>query len=204
MSSPLFSGALIMRSAFILTTAVLLSGSLAMAPSAVAQPATAGGDPRAAMQAESRKAMSPFSWLVGEWEGAATVFMANGSTMALQQRETVTSAAFGTAMLIQGRGTMTVNGASRQTWDAAALFGYDVTTAKFLFTSASGSGQMQTFAVTPQGDGFTWGFRDAQGVEHKYVITRTPDGHWHEVGSTSADGGKTWTKTIELDLVKKP
>jgi len=188
-----------MRSAMLFTTAVLLTCS-----TAIAQSTASGGDPRAATQAASRKAMAPFSWIVGDWEGTATVFMANGGTMTLQQRETVTSAAFGTAMLIQGRGTMTVNGASRQTWDAAALFGYDVTSAKFMFTSASGSGQMQTFAVSVQGDGFTWGFRDAQGVEHKYVITRTPDGHWHEVGSTSADGGKTWTKTIEMDLVKKP
>lgn len=180
------------------------AATLLATTTAASQAAPAGGDPRAAMQAESRQAMAPFSWLAGEWEGTATVFMANGGTMTLQQRETVTTAAFGTAMLIQGRGTMMVNGASRQTWDAAALFGYDVTSATFMFTSASGSGQMQTFAVSVQGDGFTWGFRDAQGVEHKYVITRTPDGHWHEVGSTSADGGKTWTKTIEMDLVKKP
>ena len=186
----------------ILIAASLLS--LAMSPLSAQESRPSGGDPRAAMMAEAQKAMAPFAWLVGEWKGPATIHLANGGTLAMTQRETVTSAAFSTAIMIQGRGTMTANGSERLTWDAAGLFGYDVSTKKFTFTSASGSGQMQTFAVTPQGDGFTWGFTDVRGTEARYVITRTADGKWNEVGKTSSDGGKTWTTTIELLLTKAP
>lgn len=161
------------------------------------------GDPRAALTAAAQKAMAPFAWLLGEWEGTATVFMDNGGTMTLTQRETVTSASFQTAMLIQGRGTMKVGGVDRQTWDAAALFGYDAPSGKLSFASASGSGQMQMFSATAQGDGFTWGFTDAAKVEHRYVVTRTSDGKWREVGQTSADGGATWKTTIELLLTRQ-
>lgn len=180
-----------------------LSLSSMSLPALSAQEArSASGDPRAAMTAEAQKSMAPFAWLIGEWEGTATVFMANGGTFALVQRETVTSAAFATALFIQGRGRAAVGGSDRLLWDAAGLFGYDVPSKKFSFTSASGSGQTQMFAVTTHGDGFTWGFTDAKSVENKYVITRTSDGKWKEVGQTSPDGGKTWVTTIELLLSK--
>jgi hypothetical protein len=172
------------------------------AVSLTAQESRPTGDPRAAMQAEATRAMAPFAWLVGEWEGPATIHMDNGGTMSLVQRETVMSAAFGTALLIQGRGRMTINGTERVVFEAAGVFGYDVPSKKFSFASASGSGQMQTFGATAQGDGFTWGFTDPRRVEHRYVITRTSDGKWKEVGQTSSDGGKTWVTTIELLLSK--
>lgn len=183
---------------------LVLVASLGLTENVDAQTARpAGGDPRAAMQAEARAAMAPFGWLVGEWEGPATVHTAN-SVMSLSQRETVTSAAFGTALLIQGRGSMAINGATRQLWDAAGLLGYDVPTKKLAFASASGSGMMQIFAVTAQGEGFTWGFTESNGTVNQYVITRTSDGKWKEVGRTSSDGGTHWTTTIELLLTKLP
>jgi hypothetical protein len=183
----------------------LLSVLLCATQTAGAQTARpAAGDPRAAMQAEARTAMAPFAWLVGEWEGPATVHTPNGGTMSLTQRETVTSSAFGTALFIQGRGSMTTNGASRQVWDAAGLVGYDVPTKKFSFASAGGMGMMQMFAVTTQGEGFTWGYTDPAGTINQFVITRTSDDKWKEVGSTSSDGGKTWTVTIELLLTRRP
>ncbi len=159
-------------------------------------------DARAAMLAAAQKAMAPFAWLAGEWEGTATVYMGNGGTMAIVQHETVTSAAFNTALLIQGRGSMTANGTARQVWDAAAVFAYDVPSKAFSFMSASGSGMASKFAVEPHGAGFTWLLNDGTGARTRYVITRTADGQWHEIGETSRDGGTTWTKTIELLLSK--
>lgn len=167
-----------------------------------AQATSAEGERRAAMLAEAQRAMEPFAWLIGEWEGTATVHMGNGGTFSIAQRETVTSAAFNTAMLIQGRGMSTVNAVSKLTWDAAGLFGYDAGRKVFSFASASGSGNMQMFAVTTQGDGFTWGFRDGAGMEQQYVIAKTPQGQWKEVGRMSIDGGKSWTTTVELLLSK--
>ena len=168
-----------------------------------AQAAPPAGDPRAAMLAEARQAMSPFAWLVGEWEGTATIYMNNGATMSLVQRETVTSAAFGTALIIQGRGTMDRNGTTQQLWDAAALFAYNAPSKKFSFTSAGGSGMAQMFAVDPHGDGFTWSYNESASGKMRFVITRSADGKWTEVGEASKDDGATWTKTIDLVLSKK-
>ncbi len=176
---------------------VLLTVSLSAQSAAPTSP-----DARAVMLGEAQKAMGPFAWLAGEWEGTATVYLANGGTMSIAQREAVTSAAFGTALLIQGRGSMMVNGASRQVWDAAAIFAYDVPTKAFSFTSAGGTGMARAFEVEPQGTGFTWRFTEAAGTRNRYVITRTAEGKWHEVGETSRDGGTTWTKTIEMLLSK--
>ena len=178
--------------------------SLSVSSLGAQPPRTAGGDPRAAMQSEAQKAMADFAWLIGEWEGPATVHLPNGGTLALVQRETVTAAAFNTALYIQGRGMMTTNGATRQAWDAAGLFGYDAMSKKHMFTSASGSGAMSTFGITVQGDGFTWGYTEASGAEARYEITRTPDGKWKEVGMSSTDGGKTWKTTMEFLLTKRP
>jgi len=184
---------------------IVCSAMVFSAPSVSAQGSRpAGGDPRAAMQAEAQKAMASFAWLIGEWEGPATVYLPNGGTLAVVQRETVTAAAFSTALYVVGRGTMTTNGASRQAWDAAGLFGYDAVGKRYMFTSASGSGAMSTFGITVQGDGFTWGYTEANGAESKYVVTRTPDGKWREVGTTSTDGGKTWNTTMEFLLTKRP
>lgn len=188
---------------------LLIAGSaiLFTAPSLLAQQQQtrpAGGDPRAAMQAEAQKAMADFAWLIGEWEGPATAYLPNGARLSVVQRETVTAAAFNTALYIQGRGTMTTNGTSRQVWDAAGLVGYDAIGKKYIFTSASGSGAMSTFGITVQADGFTWGYTDASGAESKYVVTRTPDGKWKEVGMSSTDGGRTWNTTMEFLLTRQP
>jgi len=191
-----------MRS-FLQRLAVVVVMSLPLSSPDAQESARPAGDPRAAMLAEATRAMAPFAWLVGEWEGPATVHLENGGTMMLVQHETVTSAAFGTALLIQGRGRMTPNGAERLVWDAAGLFGYDVSSKKFSFTSASGSGQLQSFSVTAEGTGFSWGFMDARGVQHRYVITRTPAGEWKEVGATSSDNGATWKTTVEFVLSKR-
>lgn len=168
-----------------------------------AQSSAQQGDPRAAMLAEAKQALAPFAWLVGEWEGDATVHLPNGGKMSLVQKETVTSAAFGTALIIQGRGTMTRNGAAQQVWDAAALFSYNAPSKSFSFTSAGGSGMSQTFSVQPQGEAFTWFYTEPNGSKVRYVITRTSDDKWKEIGERSEDGGTKWTTTIEMLLSRK-
>ena len=37
----------------------------------------------------------------------------------------------------------------------------------------------------------------------RYVITRTADDKWKEIGERSEDGGATWTTTINLLLACK-
>ena len=192
-----------MRRLSMLLCTALLAGSTICVHGIRAQAAPAGGDPRAAMLADAQRAMSAYAWLVGEWEGTATVYTGVGNTMTLIQHESVTSAAFGTALVIQGRGTMERNGTTQQVWDAAALFAYNAPSKTFSFTSAGGSGLAQMFAVDAHGDGFTWSYSESASAKTRFVITRSRDGKWTEVGERSTDGGATWTKTIDLVLTKQ-
>ena len=192
-----------MRHIATLVCTAFVVGSCVISNRVEAQAASPTGDPRAALLADARQAMTPFAWLVGEWEGTATIYMNNGATMSLVQHETVTSAAFGTALIIQGRGTMDRNGTTQQVWDAAALFAYHAPSKKFSFTSAGGSGMAQMFAVDAHGDGFTWSYNESASGKMRFIITRSADGKWTEVGETSKDDGATWTKTIDLVLSKK-
>ena len=192
-----------MRRTSVLLCTAFVVGSGLLGRELRAQAAPPAGDPRAAMLAEAKQAMSAYAWLVGEWEGTATIYMGNNGKMSLVQHESVTSAAFGTALIIQGRGTMDRNGTTQQLWDAAALFAYNAPSKKFSFTSAGGSGMAQMFSVDPQGDGFTWSYNESASAKTRFVITKSADGKWTEVGETSKDGGATWTKTIDLVLSKK-
>lgn len=193
-----------LRGAFLLAFASAAPSLSAQSAAATSKAAAPAGDPRAAWLADAKSAMTSFAWLAGEWEGVATVRMGNGGSMKLVQRESVTSAAFGTALLIQGRGNMKdASGADRQLWDAAGLFAYNAPSKAFSFSSASGSGMAQTFAVIAQGEGFTWYYTEADGARVRYVITHTPDDMWKEIGERSTDAGATWSTTIELLLARK-
>lgn len=163
-------------------------------------------DPRAATTKAATDAMVRFAWMAGAWEGPASVQNA-GRTFTLTQREEVRVSARGTALIIEGRGSMRMapDRPEQEVFAAAGLLTYDATTSRYTFFSASGSGQASESQIEPLGaDGFVWGFRDAQGHRTRYTITRTAAGAWHEVGETSADGGTTWTKIMEMTLTKKP
>lgn len=176
----------------------LLSFSVLSARAVFAQ------DPRAESTRAALQGMARFAWLAGEWEGPATVTN-SGRTFTLTQRETVRATASGTALLIEGRGSMRMapNEPERQVFAAAGLLTYDVPSKRHQFFSVSGSGQAQSFTIELIGDeGFVWGYTDGAGQRVRYTIRRTPAGAWHEVGESSADG-TTWAKTLEMTLTRK-
>ncbi|MBL0938815.1 MAG: hypothetical protein IBJ03_07965 [Gemmatimonadaceae bacterium] len=161
---------------------------------------------RAAALKTAQDAMARFAWLEGEWEGPATAIN-GGRSFTLTQRESVQRAAMNTALMIQGRGSMRMapDQPERLVFNAAGMFAYDGITNKYTFFSASGSGQAQQFTAELTGtDGFIWGHSSPDGHRTRYTITRTPAGEWHEIGHTSADDGKTWTRMFEMTLKKKP
>lgn len=165
-----------------------------------------GADPRMAAQKQAQDGMARFAWLVGEWEGPATV-SAGGRSMTLTQRETVQWSANNTVLLIQGRGSMRMGqeGPERQVFAAAGLLTFDATTGKHLFFSASGTGKAQQFGIELYGaDGMIWGYDTPDGSRTRYTISRTAAGAWREVGEVSTDGGKTWRQTLEFTLTRKP
>lgn len=148
--------------------------------------------------------MARFAWLEGEWEGPVTV-SSSGRTFTLLQREAVQLSAMGTALIIQGRGTMrgSETAPERLVFAAAGLLTFDVISNAYLFFSASGTGYAQQFTVTTYGsNGFVWGYTEPSGKQMRYVISRTPNGEWYELGEQSSDG-TVWSKTLEMTLVKK-
>lgn len=166
-----------------------------------------GADERAAMEAmkaAAERAMAPMRWLVGDWEGPATITIAPGRTMTLTQRETVRAGAFDGALIIQGRGSMMAGGSESTVFEAAGLLAYDAHSKRFLFASSSGSGAAGVHETTVEGTTLTWAYTMGPGTKTRYIISRTADDRWHEVGAVSRDGGATWTTNFEMTLQRKP
>lgn len=181
----------------VVASACVLLSSVAHAQSA---------DPRAAMEAMKRSAqlaMMPMRWLVGEWEGPASITVAPGNVMTLTQHETVRDGAFATALFIQGRGSMNAGASEHVVFEAAGLFAYDATRKQFLFMSSGGNGAAGLHESSVSGSTLTWSYVDGSGGRTRYIISRTPDDKWYEVGAVSRDDGATWTKNFEMTLVRK-
>lgn len=186
----------------------MLAGGLLVAGLGLFSSSSAAQTPeqRAATLRTAQEAMARFAWLEGEWEGPATAIN-GGRSFTLTQRETVQRAAMNTALMIQGRGSMKTasDQPERLVFNAAGMFAYDGITGRYTFFSASGSGQAQSFTAELVGaDGFIWGYAGADGHRTRYTITKTAAGEWHEIGHTSTDDGKTWTRMFEMTLKRKP
>ncbi len=169
---------------------------LLFAPVLSAQPpANAGGD-------TARARMAPLRWLVGEWEGPATVTN-SGRTFSLTQRESVQEAANGTVLLVQGRGSMTLpNGTERNVFQAAGLLTYEVDARKFTWISSGGTGHLGTTEAQVTGRGYIWKLVRPGGKRTRYTISQTANDEWREIGEETADG-TNWTKTFEMTLKRK-
>jgi hypothetical protein len=147
----------------------------------------------------ARARMAPLTWLVGEWVGPASVTNA-GRTFTLTQRETVQLAANGTALLVQGRGSMSLpNGSERNVFQAAGLLTYDVGASRFTWVSTGGTGHLGVTEPTVTGTSYVWSLTDGSGRRTRYTISQTAAGEWYEIGESSADG-RTWEKTFEMTL----
>lgn len=186
----------------------LLAGGVLLATAMSAPRALRAQTPeqRAATLRTAQEAMARFAWLEGEWEGPATAIN-GGRTFNLTQRESVQRAAMNTALIVQGRGSMKMapDQPERLVFNAAGMLAYDGISGRFVFFSSSGSGQAQQFTAEPTGaDGFVWGYADGAGHRTRYTITRTARGEWHEIGETSTDDGKSWTRMFEMTLTRKP
>ena len=165
-----------------------------------------GTDRRAAMEAmksSAQSAIAPMRWLVGEWEGLARVTVAPGNILTLTQRETVRDGAFETALFIQGRGSMKADATEQVVFEAAGLLAYDAMRKQFLFMSSGGNGAAGLHESSVLGSTLTWRFSDGSGATTRYIISRTTDDKWYEVGAVSRDDGATWTNNFEMTLVRK-
>jgi hypothetical protein len=181
-------------SAFYVTRSAALM-MVSAATVAAQAPSSAGAD-------TARARMAPLRWLVGEWEGPATVTN-GGRTFTLTQRESVQEAANGTVLLMQGRGSMTLpNGTERNVFQAAGLLTYEIEPRKFTWISSGGTGHLGTTEAVVTGTGYVWNLVRPTGTRTRYTISRSESDEWREIGEESTDGTR-WTKTFEMTLTRK-
>ena len=186
-----------------------VAGTVALGP--LHAQASSGGPPRASTDAaimerarsDVQKVMEPLQWLVGEWEGPAQLSFGEGQKMTITQRESVVSAAFGTALIIRGSGSFRTTAGEREVFQAAALLSYDLKTRTYLFASSSGAGVAGSYQASVDGSVLTWSYIDPEGAHTRYVISRTDDDKWQETGEVSRDGGSSWKQNFVMTLNRK-
>lgn len=151
--------------------------------SALLSAQTGAQAPSAERAAAQVAAIDKIAWLVGEWEGRATIEQGPQSRSESISWERVTRAAGGTALMVIGRHYRRNPDGSRgdAVHDAAALITFDDTRDKYRFESQLGSGQHGSFEAEMQGAAFMWRI-DTQRGPIRYRITRDDAGRWTERG----------------------
>lgn len=147
--------------------------------------------------------MKPLAFLVGEWKGAGFYF-AGERKIEIESTERVESLAGGTCLMIVGKHWMKgPNDQKLLIHDAAAMIRYNAVENKHRILTQLASGLGNDFDLVPGEKGFVWGYESETAGTSRYTMKLTERGEWFEIGERSADGGKTWTKFLEMTLKKK-
>jgi hypothetical protein len=148
-----------------------------------------------------KAAMQKLAKFVGTWRGTGSMQM-GPDAHAYDQTETCEWELDGLILKIQGRGVQPNAPAdAKPVHHAFAVINYDDRTQKYQFRAYTAMGFANTFDFEVRDDGtYAWGMK-MPGNETRYHITITDD-TWHEIGERSSDGGRTWTKFLEMNLQK--
>jgi len=151
-------------------------------------------------QAETAKAeMKKMQWMVGKWEGSATIATGQGKSMTVNQTEDIQSKLDGLVFSIEGVGTE--NG--KEVFHAFAILSYDVNAKKFLMRAFTREGNFVDADTSLDEKTFVWSYQDPRLGKVRYTFNLADPNKWEEIGEFSRDGGKTWYKFIELKLNRK-
>lgn len=148
--------------------------------------------------------MKKVDFLVGDWEGEATVQMGPGKPQRIRQTETVRSKLGGKVLLIEGLGKrLNEDGTLGEVvHDALAVVSWEDAKKAHRFSGYTAQyGSMETTLDVREGPVAVW-MMDVPSGKTRYTITLTEKGEWHEVGEFSRDGSK-WMKFFEMTLTKK-
>lgn len=157
---------------------------------------------QAAMLDAQRAAMSPLSFMVGEWEGEGWMDMGQGRN-AFRSREVVESRLDGLTLIIEGTHHADIPGRTEPmlVHHAVAMITYDPSTQGYKFNSQVHAGGTGTFAGSYEDGAFIWGMQ-AGPMQMRYTIRLDDEGRWYEIGERSMDG-VTWKQFFEMTLSKK-
>jgi len=87
-------------------------------------------------------------------------------------------------------------------FQAAGLLTYDMVASRFTWVSSGGTGHLGVSEAVVNGSSFVWSMSDGKGKKSRFTISLTAAGEWYDIGEESTDDA-TWTKTIEMKMVKR-
>lgn len=145
-------------------------------------------------------AVAPLGFLVGRWEGPATIDMGpRGGRREVRQREWVGTAAGGHVVTVVGQGReKQADGTDKLIFDAFAVI-YQDREGRPALRAFLANGQWVDATFELKERGFVWGYSDPRAGQIRYTVTLTPEGRWNEVGERSGDG-QAWSRFLEMTL----
>lgn len=154
--------------------------------------------------AEVMEKMKALEFMVGEWEGDGTFEFGPDEKRSFKIKETVTPKLGGKAILIEGRGTATMEGGREVViHEALAIMTWDAIHDKYAWLPVTArEGYVEAHAEVSENK-IVWGFDDPRGPKMRFTITVNDKGQWSEVGESSVDSGKTWHKFMDMTLTRK-
>lgn len=148
---------------------------------------------------QARNEMKKMQWMVGKWEGDAWYMQGQGKRATLVQTENIQTQLDGLVFTIEGIGREK----GEMVFHAFAVLSFDVNAKKYLMRAFVKDGNYVDAETSIDDKAFIWGYTDPRLGKVRYTINLTDPDKWFEFGEFSRDGGKTWTKFIELNLKRK-
>lgn len=143
------------------------------------------------------EAMKKLDFLVGKWEGEATVRMGPGEPLKLKQSEHVEYRLDGLVLLVEGTGRNPDSGAKM--FNALAAISFD-DNSKTYRIRAYNDGRYIDAPLEVTEKGFQWAIQ-AGPAKVEYTMKLNEKGEWHEVGDATV--GERTFRTVEF-TVRKP
>jgi hypothetical protein len=138
----------------------------------------------------------------GRWKGSGWVRVSRDTTVAITSEEVVVPQLGGSALLIEG--THRDAKTHELVHHALAILAWDVMRKEFRMGTALSQGRTGSFPGRIEGGRFIWIIEPppqaARAPLMRYTIELEPPGRWFEVGEGSFDGGKTWSRMLEMTL----
>jgi len=147
--------------------------------------------------AESKKAMKQLEFLEGEWEGMGWRMSETGKRLNVKTFEKARYKLGGSVMLIEGLGKV----GDKVVHDALAFVQYDGKQKKIVIKTFIQGSSIEMYPEVSKNK-LVWGFKIPNIGETRFTVVLNEQGNWFEIGEFSRDGGKTWMKTLEMELKK--
>lgn len=151
----------------------------------------------------NRDQLKPFSFMIGNWKGAAIIQQQGGTSIKVNQEEKISWELDSTLINIEGIGMDPVT--NKKSFHAYAILFYDPDTRQLGLKSFTMEGrQTDAYFKVLSENQFEWGFDlPSNRGKIKYTITLSlKGGIWIEEGQFSANGTQ-WFPFMSMNLVKQ-